>query len=207
MTTEINAAPGTLRQVFSGVLTSPMLYIEGYINRHDEKSRLVVDTSVNYMDIVNASLEILIDLDLEKIAEKHNDTGHRHVLSAEIMRRAKAQIKASLENTVANGAGNNENYVHSAAKRVDGVPTYEYVTKGVKLHTATGNLHISGLLLSKQVIEPGEYPVVNSRILTVAKMAIENELPRSKFREYKLGPGKFESIMSNGENIEEGMFF
>ncbi len=197
----INAGLNTLRTLFAGGLNSNIFYIEGYTNTHGEKSRLVVDISVDYMDVVRASLEKLENIDPADIVVK---TG----IELGVCVNALNKVRASLENTIQNGAGNNENYTHSAENREDGVPTYESVVHGIKLHTESGNLHVQGLLVSKQIITPGEYPVVNSRALTIAQNAIKKELPISNWRQYKLAEdGNFEAIMSNGKTILKEEFF
>lgn len=66
--------------------------------------------------------------------------------------------------------------------------------KGVKLHTATGVLHLYGLVNSKRVIMPGSYPKRNHRELTLAKKKLAQLCPVDKFRQFKILPSNLDRI-------------
>lgn len=71
--------------------------------------------------------------------------------------------------------------------------------RGVKMHTATGTLHLYGLVVHKKVIIPGTYPVKNKRELTLAKDKLRRLTPMGKFRQFKILPEQVDRIVV--ENI------
>jgi len=66
--------------------------------------------------------------------------------------------------------------------------------KGVKLHNDSNTLHLYGVIVHKRVTQPGNYKKVNSSQLTLAKQKISNELPISRWRQFKIVPGQAKSI-------------
>lgn len=66
--------------------------------------------------------------------------------------------------------------------------------KGVKLHTETNILHLYGLVNSKRVIIPGNYPKRNKRALTIAKDKLRKLCPVDKFRQFKIDPSYVDVI-------------
>jgi hypothetical protein len=69
----------------------------------------------------------------------------------------------------------------------------EYI-KGVKMHTATGALHLYGLVVHKRVLMPGMYPSSNRRELTKVKDELRGMCPVGKFRQFKMLPSQVEHI-------------
>jgi len=66
--------------------------------------------------------------------------------------------------------------------------------KGVKLHTATGALHLYGLVNLKRVLMPGQYKRTNRRPLTIAKDKFRRLCPVNKFRQFKIIPSQVDRI-------------
>jgi len=66
--------------------------------------------------------------------------------------------------------------------------------KGVKLHTETDTLHLYGLVNSKRVLIPGQYPTRNRRDLTKAKDELRKLCPVEKFRQFKITPAQVDRI-------------
>jgi len=79
---------------------------------------------------------------------------------------------------------------------------YDLICPGLKVSRADNSLELCGLSHSKTVIEQGTYKHVNSKPLTLAKQAIEKELPRGKFRTLALDVGALESIRIGGAEID-----
>lgn len=88
------------------------------------------------------------------------------------------KILASLNDSLKNGIGNNQNYTQK--------DTYDNLGKGVKIHRTSGELEIYGFSHRKEIIEPGEHKSVKSAPLTLAKKEIERSLKKSKFRQFCL---------------------
>jgi hypothetical protein len=66
--------------------------------------------------------------------------------------------------------------------------------KGVKLHTETDTLHLYGLVNSKRVLIPGQYPKHNKRELTKAKDVLRKFCPVEKFRQFRITPSQVDRI-------------
>lgn len=66
--------------------------------------------------------------------------------------------------------------------------------KGVKLHTETSTLHLYGLLNSKRISIPGQYPNRNKRPLTIAKDKLRKGCPVEKFRQFRITPYEVDLI-------------
>lgn len=58
---------------------------------------------------------------------------------------------------------------------------------GLKVHMATGDVHVMGLKVTKVVLVEGAYRTVKSKPLTLAKKEIEKLLPTSRLRQFNLG--------------------
>ncbi len=63
-------------------------------------------------------------------------------------------------------------------------------------------IQITGLSHAKRVLEAGTYKSVNSKPLTLARKAIEKQLPRSKYRTLSVEGGTLESVRVGGNEIE-----
>ncbi len=105
-----------------------------------------------------------------------------------------AKIMASRRESLEKGIGNNSAYTNA--------DTYVYPVglSGIRVHKETGALYVNGLIVDKKVIEPGTYKEVKSRPLTLARNAIEKNLPSSKYRMYTL-PNVLRAAL-NGEVLE-----
>ena len=66
--------------------------------------------------------------------------------------------------------------------------------KGVKMHIATGTLHLYGLVNHKRVLMPGQYKKSNRRPLTIAKDNLRRLCPVNKFRQFKITPNQVDRI-------------
>lgn len=101
---------------------------------------------------------------------------------------------ASREKSLEVGIGNNPAYTNA--------DTYVFPKglDGIKVHKETGELYVTGLVQSKVTLEEGEYKVVKSKPLTLAKKEIEKDLPSSKFRTYILR--NIKAVSKKGITVE-----
>lgn len=115
-----------------------------------------------------------------------------------ISRDAALALIKSYTDTIEKGAGNNPRYTHGPEQG----DTYVHLAgiDGVKVNKNDGVLHVSGLVISKVVLEPGTYKKVNSAPLTLAKRELERELKKSKWRQFALT--NIQSARLNGETLE-----
>jgi hypothetical protein len=108
---------------------------------------------------------------------------------------AAMELLNSRLNSFQNGIGHNDAYTCE-----DVFQTVNANTMGVKIHKENGELHITGLMEHKTVLEAGVYKEVKSSEKTLAKNAIRAKLPSTRFRQYV-----FNNVVSaklNGETLE-----
>lgn len=145
-----------------------------------EKSRFVLNLGTDYLNLVRKSLaqakEVAAETELEKTA--------------------KAEVVASLENTLANAEVGRSNDAYTK----EGV--YEPICKGIKAHKQDESFEVCGLVVSRKVLVAGVHKPVNSKPLTIAKNAIRKALPISKYRTLCLDRGHLESLRLGATEIE-----
>lgn len=78
---------------------------------------------------------------------------------------------------------------------------YVTIAQGIKYCVSTGEIHVSGLSHAKQVIEPGNWPVVNSKPLTLAKKALEKDLPKARWRQFAVTAENLQSARLQGVEL------
>jgi hypothetical protein len=80
------------------------------------------------------------------------------------------------------------------------INAYTHIVSGVKVHNETGVLYIYGHRENKQILTNGEYPIVKSKPLTIAKDELRKLLRTGKFTQYALEIGN--EVRANGETLE-----
>lgn len=156
---------------------STFLTVKGYRNEASEIADYSLAFHFSYENALKKSIDVLKGLKLKTALEK----------------KARKELLASFERSLAKGAGSPEleerDPTFSYFKDDDG----NYV-KGVKLHDKTGTLHLYGLVVHKKVLMPGFYPQKNQRELTIAKDKLRHLCPVGKFRSFRMDPNQVESI-------------
>lgn len=152
------------------------LSVNGYKNESDEVADYNIVFHISYKNAIEKSLAILEPLETTN----------------ELEATAKQELINSLKKSLAD-------MEEVPVEAVD--DTYTHITndngtyiKGIKIHNATNTLHLYGLVVSKKVIAEGNYKNKNRRPLTVVKDNMKRLLPISKFRQFKIVPGRVENI-------------
>jgi hypothetical protein len=109
---------------------------------------------------------------------------------------AAAKIMASLTKTLAAHARGEQNEDYT--KRGQYLP----LGNGANLNTKDNTIQLFGLVLTKTVLTPGVYPVVNSSAVTIARRKIEKMLPIGNFREFAIDESQVAQMKVNGDVIE-----
>jgi hypothetical protein len=153
---------------------STFLSIKGY--RSAESGALadfVLRFHVDYLEAVARSLQIVRDF---------NPT-------TDVEAEARIALIQSFERTLSPKPDTGKPDAYDPVLNAEGKPI-----RGVKIHRATGNPHLFGLLHYKHTIEPGEHKVVNRSPLTVAKDALRERTPVGDFRQFVIKPGTYREI-------------
>lgn len=162
---------------------STFLTVRNYTNNFGELSDFSLCFHFNYLNAVKRSQEKLSKLKLDKSLFE----GKSYSLNDLMLAR-----KELLESFADSLAGNNPRY---ACKDIyELVNHYGEVVKGIKIHKRQDVIHLVGLLAHKRVISKGNYPQSYHSKYTLAKNALRELLPVSRFRQFKLCAGKFGEI-------------
>jgi hypothetical protein len=191
----VKAKVATLRALFNEELNRDGLFIEGYKNSHGEDAVICLNTKAEYTELVKASLQAL---DIYTAGSVSDSTG----VPVEICQTALDELRDSFSETLTEGPGNNSRYTHSADRKLNGEATYEQLAHGVKVHTETGAVMVSGIEINKTVRTAGVYKTVNKQPKTLAKDYVRNQLPLAKWRTFKLdGDGGNFVSLRNGQKV------
>ena len=148
----------------------------------------MTDEVARHVIILGASTSALYLRDLETLAEIAPSLTGLEAEAAEL-------ISESRRVSLALGVGNNPDYSAMGAY----TPT---AVRGVKIHNATGQLHVDGLSVRKDVETAAVYRTVNSKPETLARAAVEARLPSARFRQFKLSGVTVARL--NGDTLELG---
>jgi hypothetical protein len=181
----VNPATITLAQIVAAVsarlASGPSFVGVTYTAKESgEKSRFVLNLGTDYLNLVRKSLA-----QAEAVETK-----------TELEAQAKADVVASLKNTLANAEKglSNDNYTKAGV--------YEPICKGIKAHKEDESFEVCGLVVSRKVLIAGVHKPVNSKPLTLAKNAIRKALAISKYRTLCLDRGHLESLRLGATEIE-----
>jgi hypothetical protein len=144
--------------------------VEGYTNKFGEVSNQVFNSGVDHKKVLAADRKKILTLQAD--AGKYGFLVQKH--GNDLVARAFDELLKSADTCL---AGEN---VRSQAQK----DAYVWINGGMKYCIATGKLMIFGQKVSKTVLVPGKYPVVNSRKLTLAKNDIK-QLARIKGDDYR----------------------
>ena len=144
-----------------------------------EIARFVVLLGTNYGRLLAASLK---KVELVKTATD---------LAAE----AKQEVIASLTQSIVAFETETANPDYTCAE------TYQQITSGVKLHKENGTVYVSGIVISRKVINAGVHKVVNSKPLTVEKNRIKKGTAIAKWRQFILGAENMDTVRMGGREI------
>lgn len=173
------------RKLFDGFKTS-FVAIRGYRNDKGEISDYVINVGIPHNKVLVGDLNRLPKIKAENYlfySEKYGDN---------VALQAFTEKQISIEKSL---AGTN---VHANGQ----IEAYAYIGHGIKVHLETGDIFITGYLVSKKVHVKGVYPTVKSRALTLCKKAIDKHLKANKCRVFKISIDKLAEIQTGGKTIE-----
>lgn len=155
-----------------------------------ERSNVILNTNVNVMNAKIKDLESLKSFkDLDSIANNLN-------INKAIVEQAHNEL---INSAIKNVSENKDDRTVNSQAQTD---AFVHLGKGLKFHKDTLQLHISGMVQSKEVIEKGTFKEVKSRPKTLAKKAIQKaaNLKMLKHRTYIVG--NLDTIKIKGTEIE-----
>jgi hypothetical protein len=151
------------------------LTLDGYRNEYGEIANYNIVFNMSYHNALVRSIETLSAVDV----------------STDLEKQAKDELLGSFNNSLVN---NKDEPIETRADAYTHFYDGDRVIKGLKIHVATGALHLYGLVTHKRVLVPGVYPHKNQRPLTIAKNKLRSLCSVSKFRQFILTADRVERI-------------
>ena len=138
-----------------------------------------------------ADYQIVFNMSYKNALQRSIDTLTALTLSTDLEKQARQELLDSFHTSLTKD--------ETVQEEVDGTYCRFYdddgkAIKGVRLHQATGNLHLYGLVVNKFVRMPGYYKKVNHKPLTVAKSKLRALTSVGKFRQFILNSSQVESV-------------
>ena len=175
----------TIRQQITK--SAPQFVSVEYTNTKGETSRQVINVGIAYQSVLEGSFNALNKLDRDVIKQE----AALKNIDAAVVDQAFTDVEASLSARIS----------RPEQVEIGDVSNFTTLSKGVKMHQETGELYLSGQVISKTIITPGTYKEVKSRPLTLAKKMIEKHLPVSKYRALKISANQIHSVKSQGTTL------
>ncbi len=153
----------------------------------------------NYSFLINFSYQNLLQRSLAKLATIHFPSGE--ILSSfnkKIVFKDFVQAKNELQTSFrASLAGTNHSFSEEAYEPIPSLITGKPL-HGCKLHSATGLIHIQGILIHRLVLSSfSEKKIPNSAPKTIIKNWIRHQLPIGKIVQFCLEPGRYGNLTIN----------
>ena len=155
-----------------------------------ELSDFQVIMNVDYERILNESLTTLKGINSVVVEDKIYSSRD------EVFKKAKEEIELSIRRSL------DEDNELGQKRAEHFIP----ISKGVKIARKDGKIYLTGIRHRKHIRQVGEYKEVKSAEKTKVKKAIENQLPKSKYRTFVLDDN-FESIALETERFTESDFY
>jgi hypothetical protein len=168
-----------LKNAMSNSITNvTFLSLKNYLNSSNELANHLINIGISYKNSVAKDIVFLETMNLADYTFKS---------SLVIIEQARLELIAAFTKPNENRSnGQKDAYIH--------------INEACKVHVESGKLYIYGYSVSKQVIKEGEYKVVKSSELTIAKNELRKLLKTGKFKQFSLEVGN--NIKANGETLE-----
>lgn len=158
----------------------------------DEISKLKNNSTflsvINYKNKFNeiANYSIIFNFSYKNAVRKSISTLSNYIPKSAIEMQAKADLLFSFQNSLL------KLDIHQLDEIVDNC--YNPIIKGVKIHKETEELYLSGMVVHKKIIIPGNYKEIKSKPLTIAKNELLKLCPTSKFRQFIINSNQVDYI-------------
>ncbi len=140
-----------------------------YTNKYGEKARYILNVGIKHRRVLERDLESIKKLRTTLYPELAKKYGEK------VARVAFDEMETSLAKSL---EGTNE---RSQAQ----IDLYMHLNSGIKLNLKNYELYLHGYLVSKKVLEKGEYKVVQSKEKTLCKNEIGRYLKGRRYRQFK----------------------
>ena len=160
-----------------------------YTNQKGETAQYVININVSYTNAVNKDIEKLQNITLAQIEEIQSKN---ELFTLEMIQK---NIQTLLDSFL-----NNQNKETASNQSIAQQTAYINLTPCLKYNFESGLLYLHGAKVSKKVIVPIEYKMVNSNVNTLCKNTIKKVLNFSteKYRLFTITPDQLKRVKMNG---------
>jgi hypothetical protein len=171
---------GLVKNAVFGSLTGVSFFsIRNYTNKFGETSNQLINVGINYVKSKLEDIELLRKLDVTTLTDFKS--------SKLELEKARVALILAFEKP-------NENISNAQQD------AYTIIAPGIKVHNETGKLYIYGYRVNKTVLVEGDYPIVKSKVETIAKNELRGLLKTDKFVNFSIEVGN--ELRAKGETIE-----
>ena len=140
--------------------------IKGYGNKYGEVSDYVINVGPSVMTAKSKDFEKIVNVNEDFFKKIAKDTGIDYPTVIEAHRALVVSMRRNLNPDLSQRTVNSQAQTNA----------YTSVTKGVAVNWNTRQFYIDGFGISKKILVKGTYPIVKSRLKTLAKKAIGKAL-------------------------------
>ena len=183
MSNQVNFKLLELVSKTNDLVGASFITINGYVSTKNEVANHKVNLNASIENAKAKDLKEFKELDIVKYYNSIKENLNSK-FTLELFQKAYVNVYNSL---VKVGDKNYDNTIKVASsQRKAQLDAYEYLNGSIKWHYDLQRLYIYGLCESKEVLEEGVYPTVNSRPLTIAQNMLKKGMKHKKFRMYVL---------------------
>jgi hypothetical protein len=163
-----------------------------------ELCNYVIVANFSYAKAILKDLQTLKNIstsDIQKCIANVN-ANYNNVLSIDLIKQAIDKLIQGFEK--------NQNKETQSAQSKSQQEAYVNICDSIRLHIESRKLFIYGLVVSKEILQKGEYKSVNSSDLTLAQNAVKKffNLSTAKFRQFNIDPEQLTEVALSGQRYE-----
>jgi hypothetical protein len=178
--TELQVIVALKKAIDKSITNVSFVSIRNYENKFGEIANHLINVGVSYEKSKERDIEFLKHLDF-------NSNEFEFKSEKTLLEQARLELISSFEKPDTN--------------RSEGqINAYTNIIKGVKVHNETGEVYIFGYRENKTILQEGNYPIVKSKPLTIAKNELRKLLRTGKYTQYVLS--SIGEVRTNGETLE-----
>lgn len=176
--TELQVIVALKKAIDKSITNVSFVSIRNYENKFGEIANNLINVGISYENSKEKDIQFLKELNVNSFDSKLDKT---------LLEQARLELISSFEKPEINRSEAQKN-------------AYTHIIKGVKVHNETGEVYIFGYRESKTILQQGNYPIVKSKPLTMAKNELRKLLRTGKYTQYVLS--SIGEVRTNGQTLE-----
>jgi hypothetical protein len=140
--------------------------VRGYENKQGEVSNQTLLVGYNYLNMLENDKQKLMNTDISSVITKYGEKVAQTALEELLVSLAKRTATEEEKEQLRKKA---DLTIRQSDAQLN---AYTNLAKGIRLHNDSGQIHVTGVMVSKTIIEGGVYSSSNPRTKTLAKKMI-----------------------------------